>query len=522
MKTPSLFLKLYCQLTLVGCATVCLGQDGVKGYHETIVDFVQAVALHDTLEVNTFIKEAQLPKTLRRPMRYHSFLFLSDSLPHDFSFKNVDLKNKGAAILHLLNGMKWHALQEEDSLAFDYGTKALYKAKNFGEHRLVAYVFQRLGEQLLNNPERTEDVASNFLADYSKGIFNQEHQFWLSYFKSLFVFQKANGTTDSVLKRTIKDYKGLQDNLPDNDFIKGRYFQSLGIVHANFLQDTPGAIIQYKKAIEQYQKVPSGIAEQAIVSCGFNIAVEHFQLKNYVRAIHRLRKLGNAPAIYKVPYVRRARLSWLSKAYDSLRQKDSALFFLKAANMEEKRQQQIKKALAMKKIDKEYRLHDVQQSLSTIQVQNEVLGIRMQLLIFILLMLLAVSFIAFWLYRRYFSKSRSLIEEQSETLQRLDELKQLVIKNHIVLKDKTKIYISDLMYIKAEDHYLKLFLNTGKQHLVRGKLREIKQELPPNFVQSHRSYIVNSNFIKQVTNKVVILLNGDDIPISKTFKNGLS
>lgn len=111
-----------------------------------------------------------------------------------------------------------------------------------------------------------------------------------------------------------------------------------------------------------------------------------------------------------------------------------------------------------------------------------------------------------------------LENEKKETLYRLEKLKGLVVKNHIVLKDKTKIYISDLMYVKAEDHYLKLFLNTGKQHLVRGKLKEIKGQLPPNFVQSHRSYIVNFNFIKQATNSTVQILNGEQLPISRTFK----
>ena len=42
------------------------------------------------------------------------------------------------------------------------------------------------------------------------------------------------------------------------------------------------------------------------------------------------------------------------------------------------------------------------------------------------------------------------------------EIKQFVIKNHIIIKDKTKVYINDLMHIKDEDHYIRVFLQRVK------------------------------------------------------------
>ena len=59
------------------------------------------------------------------------------------------------------------------------------------------------------------------------------------------------------------------------------------------------------------------------------------------------------------------------------------------------------------------------------------------------------------------------------------EIAQLVIKNHIILKDKTKVYINDLLYIKAEDHYIRVYTADGKNHLVRGKLGDLESQLPP-------------------------------------------
>ena len=113
----------------------------------------------------------------------------------------------------------------------------------------------------------------------------------------------------------------------------------------------------------------------------------------------------------------------------------------------------------------------------------------------------------FFLYRIY-KKSRKEVKK----------ITQLVIKNHIVLKDKTKIYINDLLYIKAEDHYIRVYTSDGKNHLVRGKLGDIAIQLPPNFVRTHRSYITNRNFVRQVQRQFLVLMDGTEIPISRNFQ----
>ena len=74
------------------------------------------------------------------------------------------------------------------------------------------------------------------------------------------------------------------------------------------------------------------------------------------------------------------------------------------------------------------------------------------------------------------------------------------------------------MYIKSEDHFIKLFLNNGKSHFVRGKISQIKEELPPNFIQSHRSYIINSNYIKQINGNHITLIDKTEIPLSRLHR----
>lgn len=115
------------------------------------------------------------------------------------------------------------------------------------------------------------------------------------------------------------------------------------------------------------------------------------------------------------------------------------------------------------------------------------------------------------------SSIKKLQMENDNSIDQLNKLKLIVSKDHIVLKDKSKVFLSELVYIKSDDHYINIFSLDGKKQFVRGKLSQVKLELPPNFIQSHRSYIVNSNFIKQTSYSTIILKNGTRIPISRTY-----
>ena len=74
-----------------------------------------------------------------------------------------------------------------------------------------------------------------------------------------------------------------------------------------------------------------------------------------------------------------------------------------------------------------------------------------------------------------------------------------------------------MLYEVITDHYLQL-VTTGKNQFVRGKLSEIMEQLPPNFVKCHRSYIINKNFISQMNKTSVIMTDKTEIPFSRNFK----
>lgn len=121
---------------------------------------------------------------------------------------------------------------------------------------------------------------------------------------------------------------------------------------------------------------------------------------------------------------------------------------------------------------------------------------------------LGLCFLVVLIIFRFYKKSQDEVKNIAEK----------VIKNHIVLKDKTKIYINDLLYVKAEDHYIRLFIADNKNHFVRGRLSDLETELPPNFIRIHRSYIINRNYVKSFSGDQIQLINGERIPIGRTFR----
>jgi two-component system, LytTR family, response regulator len=79
-----------------------------------------------------------------------------------------------------------------------------------------------------------------------------------------------------------------------------------------------------------------------------------------------------------------------------------------------------------------------------------------------------------------------------------------------------RIYIKDLLYVKAEDNYVNL-IEAQRQTLVRMTVQEFLSKVPADsFIRSHKSYAVNVSHIERLQSNC-LLIGGEMIPISKTF-----
>ena len=77
-----------------------------------------------------------------------------------------------------------------------------------------------------------------------------------------------------------------------------------------------------------------------------------------------------------------------------------------------------------------------------------------------------------------------------------------------------RLPVNDILYARSERR--KVFFHTPNGiHSCDAKLDDIEKLLPPIFVRSHKSYLVNMEKIRQITATCIELFVGDKIPMSK-------
>lgn len=150
------------------------------------------------------------------------------------------------------------------------------------------------------------------------------------------------------------------------------------------------------------------------------------------------------------------------------------------------------------------------------------------ILVFLVFILALYSFIRWkksdYSKKKVFSEKQE-IEKQKQEIEtehsvisaELKKVKKLVLEDYLILKNNNKIYLNELIYIVSEDHYLEIHTSTKKE-IIRGSISEILSQLPPNFSQTHRSYIVNRNYIYKINNNNLVLKNNTTIPLTRKFK----
>lgn len=91
-------------------------------------------------------------------------------------------------------------------------------------------------------------------------------------------------------------------------------------------------------------------------------------------------------------------------------------------------------------------------------------------------------------------------------------------EKYLLVKDSystVKIRLNDILYIESNGNYIHIFTKKGKI-TCRQSLEWAKEQLPAyQFIQTHRSFIINSYQIKKVTYKSVYL-EEIEVPISKS------
>ena len=62
---------------------------------------------------------------------------------------------------------------------------------------------------------------------------------------------------------------------------------------------------------------------------------------------------------------------------------------------------------------------------------------------------------------------------------------------------------------------MKFHLNNGEKKEVYTKIDDMQKELGKTFVRSHKSFLINMQYITERTNNEFFLMDGSTVPISK-------
>lgn len=80
-----------------------------------------------------------------------------------------------------------------------------------------------------------------------------------------------------------------------------------------------------------------------------------------------------------------------------------------------------------------------------------------------------------------------------------------------------KIKFNDILYLQSDHVYIEIFLANSKTILARATLNEMLDKLSKDFVRVHRSFIINSKFLTQISSNT-LKVNDTEIPIGKKFR----
>jgi two-component system, LytTR family, response regulator len=118
-----------------------------------------------------------------------------------------------------------------------------------------------------------------------------------------------------------------------------------------------------------------------------------------------------------------------------------------------------------------------------------------------------------------FAALQQLAQQLSQPAQqKLLSTISVAVGNKIVL-----VKIENIILFKAEDKYITVFDVEGNKHIITQSLNYLEEQLPPNFIRVHRTYIINKDKITEIrktfNSRYLFILKGAE---SENIQTGTS
>lgn len=83
-----------------------------------------------------------------------------------------------------------------------------------------------------------------------------------------------------------------------------------------------------------------------------------------------------------------------------------------------------------------------------------------------------------------------------------------------------RLQTEKIIHVESHNHKIYVFME-NEMHVVYEKLSDILKRLPEEFVQCHKSFLVNLNWISSIEGKEIIMQSEKRIPISRTYQENI-
>lgn len=166
-----------------------------------------------------------------------------------------------------------------------------------------------------------------------------------------------------------------------------------------------------------------------------------------------------------------------------------------------------------------YMLAEKEAQIVTREIESTRLKHWQKVLLFGICGLIFIAFVLSRLLRKSKSSHKDQVNENAELAKEIERNKHEIIE----LKSRAVLQVDNIISIKADGHYLEFKLtNKEKPEIDRNRIKSVIDNLPAKFIQIHRSHIVNVDFIKVKYADKVMLNDGTELPVSRTFKKALN
>ena len=77
----------------------------------------------------------------------------------------------------------------------------------------------------------------------------------------------------------------------------------------------------------------------------------------------------------------------------------------------------------------------------------------------------------------------------------------------------------EILFCMSEEHYVRFVREDGQSKLYRMKLDRVEEMLSKyHFIRTHSRYLINSEYIHEISSDQIVLANGQKIPISRAYR----